>query len=127
MKIKTKDLKEFSLIWAVIFTIIGIIPYFKHTTPQNWAFGVSLIFIMVAFFKPNILESFYKIWTKFGGLMGHYISKVILFVLYFGLFTPISLLLKLLGKDLLDKKIDKDADSYWIERENQPESMKFQF
>jgi hypothetical protein len=48
-------------------------------------------------------------------------------MLYFGFFTPISLVLKLLGKDLLNKKIDKSQESYWVERKTQPQSMKNQF
>ena len=50
-----------------------------------------------------------------------------MFILYFCIFTPVSIFLKILGKDLLDKKIDKSQNSYWIERKKQPESMKNQF
>ncbi len=50
-----------------------------------------------------------------------------MFILYFGIFTPVSLVLKILGKDLLKKKMDKQGSSYWIDRETQPQSMKNQF
>ena len=62
-----------------------------------------------------------------GEFIGGVISKIIMFALYFGVFTPYSIFLKIIGKDLLNKKIDKSRESYWTEREKQPESMKNQF
>jgi len=64
-----------------------------------------------------------KIWLIYGGI----ISKIIMFILYFGLFTPVSIFLKILGKDLLSKKVDKSKYSYWVNRKDQPQSMKNQF
>ena len=127
-KIRKKDLKEFGFIWAGIFFIMGVIPYLKHVKSYNNSlFVVSIIFIVISLYKPNYFESFYKIWIKFGEFIGNYISKIVLFILYFAVFTPISLLLKLLGKDLLNKKIDKNTATYWIDRDEQPQSMKYQF
>jgi len=54
-------------------------------------------------------------------------SKIMMSLLYFAIFTPIASVLRLAGKDLLHKKMDRSAKSYWIEREKQPESMKNQF
>jgi len=125
--VKKHDLKMFALIWAGIFMVIGILPIFKQGDIKIWAIIISLIFATVAFTKPEIFTSFYNIWTKVGEFIGGIISKIVMFILYFGLFTPIAIFLKLLGKDLLNKKIDKTQASYWIDRERQPESMRNQF
>jgi len=125
--VKKHDLKVFALIWAGIFMAAGVLPLFKGGDIRIWAIAVSLLFVTVSIIKPELLTRFYQLWTKFGGFMGSIISKVMMFILYFGLFTPVSFVLKLLGKDLLDKKIDKSQKSYWIERETQPQSMKHQF
>ncbi len=125
--VKKHDLKVFALIWAGIFMAAGLLPLLKDGEIRIWAVAVSLLFVAVSIIKPELLTRFYQLWTKFGGFMGGVISKVIMFILYFGLFTPVSFVLKLLGKDLLDKKIDKSQKSYWIERETQPQSMKHQF
>ena len=125
--VKKHDLKVFALIWAGIFMLIGLLPLLKDGEIRIWAVVVSLLFGTISFIKPGLLIPFYRLWVKFGGFMGSIISKVMMFILYFGLFTPVSFVLKLLGKDLLDKKIDKSQKSYWIERETQPQSMKHQF
>ena len=124
---KKHDLKVFGLIWAGIFIVIGILPFIKHGEIRIWAITVALLFTFAALWKPKLLSRFYVVWMKIGDFIGGIISKIIMFILYFGLFTPVSLFLKLLGKDLLNKKIDKSQDSYWIDREMQPQSMKHQF
>jgi len=125
--VKKYDLKVFAFIWAGIFMLAGLLPLVKEGEIRIWAFIVSLLFVTISFIKPELLTQFYHLWTKLGGFIGGIISKVMLFILYFGVFTPVSFVLKLLGKDLLDKKIERSQKSYWIEREKQPESMKHQF
>lgn len=122
-----KKLKEFSLVWTFIFIVVAIYPLLNAENIRLWSLFISAIFIVIAFFKPSILKSFYKIWIKFGEVIGGIVSKIIMFILYFGLFTPVSIVLKILGKDLLNKKVDKSKNTYWIKRERQPESMKNQF
>jgi len=125
--VKKHDLKMFAIIWSAIFGTIALSPLLKGEDIRVWAIVLAFIFNIIAFTKPQILTQFYKIWIKFGEFMGGIMSKVMMFVLYFGFFTPISLFLKLIGKDLLDKKIDKSVESYYIKRETQPQSMKNQF
>lgn len=70
---------------------------------------------------------FYKTWIKFGDFTSEIIAKIIIAILFYVVFTPVSIILKLLNKDLLNKKIDKNAKTYWIERNIQPLSLKNQF
>ncbi len=124
---KKKDLVTFALIWALIFMVIGLAPAVKQGDIRIWSVVVSVLFAVIAILKPQVLTGFYKVWVRLGGFVGGVFSKVIMFVLYFGFFTPVSLFLKLLGKDLLNKKVDRSQKSYWIERKEQPQSMKNQF
>lgn len=143
MKITKKDLRTFAYIWALIFFVVGIYPLYKSgfsalltidslqaLKPLNirdWSLYVCLAFLIAGTFIPRALSGFYKLWVKFGELMGGIISKIILLILFYGLFTPISIVLKILRKDLLDKKLDKKSQSYWLDRTIQPGSLKKQF
>lgn len=124
---KTKDLKTFALIWSLIFLLVGIYPLFTDNPARVWAMVLMLAFLMIAFINPSLLNSFYKIWVKLGEFIGSIISKVIMIILFYGMFTPIAFILKLLNKDLLKKKLDKNKSSYWIKRETQPGTLKNQF
>lgn len=126
-QIKKSELRNFSLIWSFLFSVYAIYPLSKGEMLHKWVLLVALLFVLVAFIKPTILGGFYRIWVKIGELIGGVISKVIMFILYFIIFTPISFSLKILGKDLLNKRLDKTASTYWIDRDVQPQSMKNQF
>jgi len=126
-KIKHNDLKTFALIWSFIFLVVSLWPLLNNGNIRVWGIVVALIFVTIAFKKPLILSSFYKIWVRFGEVIGGVISKVIMMILFYVMFTPISFVLKLLGKDLLNKKIDKNASTYWVTRETQPGSLKNQY
>ncbi|QOY54260.1 hypothetical protein HUE87_10320 [Candidatus Sulfurimonas marisnigri] len=86
-----------------------------------------IIFVVIAFSKPSILNSFYTIWISVGEFIGSIISRAIMIVIFYGLFTPVSFILRLFGKDLLRRNLDKNSSSYWIDRETQPGSLKNQF
>lgn len=120
-RINLKDLRIFASIWSVIFLVIGV--YFE----RNFFFYISAAFLFVGIVNPTLLNGFYKNWIKLGEFIGGFISKLILLVLFFGLFTPVSAILRILGKDLLLKKVNKSRKSFWIKRERQPESMRKQF
>lgn len=122
-----KELKTFSLIWSFIFIIIAIFPLFNGLSIRLWSIIVAFIFFIITFTKPILLSGFYKVWLKFGEIIGNIISKVIMTILFYGLFTPIALILRLLGKDLLGKKLDKNSSTYWVKRDTQPGSLKNQF
>ena len=143
MQIPKKDLRTFAYIWTFIFFVIGFYPLYqsgfsvlltidslkalKSLNVRGWSLYVSLAFFIVGTILPGVLSGFYKVWVKFGELIGGVISKIILLILFYGLFTPISIVLKILRKDLLHKKLDKKCQSYWINRTMQPGSLKKQF
>ncbi len=126
-QIKKKDLVTFSLIWAFIFFILYVYPAIKNGDIRIWPLVVGFLFLSLSKIKPTVLTVFYILWTKLGVIIGGIVSKLIMLILYFGLLTPISLILKILGKDLLAKKMDRRKSTYWINRETQPQSMKKQF
>lgn len=126
-EVKRKDLVIFGLIWALIFSVIGLYPLMNGENIRSWSISIAVVFIILSIAKPTIMVGFYRVWIKIGEFIGGIISKVIMFILYFGIFTPVALMLRLLGKDLLSKRLDKNSETYWITRETQPQSMKNQF
>lgn len=124
-----KDLKNFGLIWAGIFFLIAVLPLFKGSSPRFWALIVSFIFSTISLSIPEIFDKtkFYQIWIKFGDLVGKINSKIIIAILFYFIFVPIGLILKVFRKDLLAKKLDKSAISYFVDRASESGDMKNQF
>ena len=122
-----KDLVIFELIWAGIFLLIALYPLIHSEDIRPWALIVSLIFLLIAGVTPLLLNGFYKVWVKSAERIGGLISKLVLLLLFFTIFTPVALVLKLLHKDLLHKRQDSNTESYWQIRKQQPGSLKNQF
>ena len=129
MSLTKKSLREFGLIWTIIFIAIGSYPLLYKDPARVWALYTSGFFLLISVLYPSFFKQiyFYQIWIKFGNVLGHINSKIILFILFYGIFTPIGLVLRLFGKDLLSTKFNKKASSYFVDRATQPGDMKNQF
>lgn len=124
--ISTKDLRIFLTIWAGIFVIIALLPLLRAHEPRLWALiSCALSLALLAF--PRIITPIYRFWILIGEAIGFVISHSILAILFFGIFTPVALVFRLIGRDVLHQRPNKDTQSYFIDRTQQPHSMKNQF
>lgn len=122
--VNKKILRTFGFIWALIFFLVS------YSYNMNVIFLlISLVFFFSAVVYPNIYTKIYlfQMWIKFGNLMGKVNSKIIILILFFFIFTPIGIFLRLIKKDLLNKKLEEEKKSYFIARKIQAGSMKDQF
>lgn len=126
-KATKKDLRQFAWIWFGFLTIIGLFPLISGKDPILWVLGLGVLFAAVGLLLPVALTPIHKVWMAFGHYAGLINSKIIMFILFFGIFTPIAMVLRIFGKDLLGKKPAGDGNTYWKSRAHQPSSMKNQF
>ena len=120
-----KDLLTFAIIWSVILLIIAFFPLKDGDEIRLWALILAIAFPPLSFI-PVLFVPVYKLWVKIGGVIGKINSYLILNFLFFLIITPMGLVIRLFGRDLLAKKIDKESDSYWSKHEISG-SMKQQF
>ena len=119
--------KSFGIVFSIVFLIVSLYPLTNFKGISIWALIVSIIFLLLAFLAPKILTLPNKLWFKFGILLGSIIAPIVMAFVYFATVLPIGLIMRLLGKDLLNQKLDKNSKSYWIERKEPIGSMKNQF
>jgi len=119
--------KSFGVVFSIVFLIVALYPLINFESLRIWALVVSIIFILLAFLVPKILVLPNKLWFKFGLLLGSIVAPIVMTLIYFVTVLPTGLIMRLLGKDLLKQKLDKNAKSYWIERKQPMGSMKNQF
>jgi len=119
--------KSFGIVFSIVFSIVALYPLINGDSFRVWALIISVIFLLLAYVAPNILGIPNKLWFKFGILLGSIIAPIVMALVYFLTVLPTGLIMRLLGKDLLKKKLDKNAKSYWIERSEPMGSMKNQF
>ena len=125
-KIVTSSNKSFGIVFSIFFLIISLYPLFKGNELRTWSLIISIIFLILGLLNSKILTPLNKLWFKFGILLGNFISPVVMGVVFFAVVTPTSLIMKVLGKDLLNLK-KNNKKTYWIEKSKIKSSMKQQF
>ena len=119
--------KSFGFVFSVVFLIVALYPLTNSESLRIWALIISIIFFLLAFLAPNILVLPNKLWFKFGLLLGSIVAPIVMAFVYFVTVLPTGLIMRILGKDLLKQKLDKNAKSYWVKRSEPIGSMKNQF
>ena len=109
--------RNFGIVFAVVFAIIGLGPLYHGGAVLWWAITISAVFLVCAFVTPRLLRPLNHLWFKFGLLLHHIVNPIVMGGLYFCAIVPMGLLVRALGKDLLHLKFDKAAASYWIPRD----------
>jgi len=125
-KIKIGSNRSFGIVFFVVFLIISIWPLLDEKELRYWSLIVSIIFLILGILKSNILTPLNKAWFKFGILLGNIISPIIMALIFFLVVTPISFIMRIFGKDILNLKKNNNS-SYWIKKDKQSVSMRKQF
>jgi len=124
--IKIGSNRSFGIVFFVVFLIISIYPIFKDENIRTWSLIVAIIFLVLGLFNSKILSPLNTAWFKFGLILGKIISPIVMGIVFFIVVTPISFIMKALGKDILNLKYNKNK-SYWIEKNGPKSKMKNQF
>ncbi len=126
-KIKMGSERGFGLVFFCFFLIVAAWPLLSGVSPRLWALAVALIFLGLALVRPAVLTPLNKIWFQFGLLLGKIVTPIVMLLVFFLTVLPTGIIMRLLGKDLLNRKIDRSAPSYWVKREDPVGSMRNQF
>ena len=124
--VKISSNRSFGIVFFVVFLLIALYPLTYGGEIRIWSLITSLIFLILGLLNSKILTPLNKIWFKFGVFLGKIVSPLIMGIIFFLVVTPIGFIMRLLGKDLLNLKYNKNK-SYWIEKNGPKSKMKNQF
>lgn len=125
--VKLGSERRFGQVFAVVFALIGAVTWWRHHAYWPAWLSAAAVILAVAYLVPSLLYWPNRIWLQFGLLLNKIIQPVVMALLFFIAVTPIALIMRLRGADLLRLKISKSAKTYWIERNRPPNSMSKQF
>src|SRR5438093_10025463 len=129
-EIQPSSERSFGVVFGVVFLGYGVWPLLHNANPRWWSFVVGGTFLLLALLFPQTLSLLNRLWLKVGRLLHSVMTTVVTALLFYTSVTPMGLLLRLYGKDLLRLRRDPNARSYWIERlppGPTPETMRNQF
>ncbi len=120
---ESKDLRKFSITVGIAFVLLWavfayVIPYFfgrGGDLPILWQIGVGLA--VVGTLAPPVVKPLFFAWMTMALMLGWFMTRVLLTIFFFVVLTPVALIFRIIGRDALHRKLDRDADSYWIPKE----------
>lgn len=116
---------KFGYFFTFIFFIASMYFFFKEINITFYALGTcSIVLLLVTFFKAEILRPLNKLWMGFGLVLGTIISPIVMGAIFFIIFTPIGILMRLFGRDELLLQF-KTKPSYWNKRHEDIHSNSF--
>ena len=123
-KSEKSDLRNFGITVGIILLIISGFLFWKEKESFQifLAIGITLFFTAIAI--PFVLKPVYWIWMIFAIILGWFMTRLILSLLFYIILTPIGLTLRLFGKQFLELRWDKSKNSYWNCRTNEHQKRK---
>jgi hypothetical protein len=122
--------RSFGFTFVILFAFFGLWPLMRGRPVRGWALVVAGAFFLAALALPRVLAPLSRLWLRFGLLLHAITSPVTMGFVFYTTVTPIGLVRRLLGKDPLRLRFDRDTVTYWIERHPPgpaPDTMTRQF
>jgi predicted membrane metal-binding protein len=113
---KTGSNRSFGFVIGGVFVLIALWPLVHGEPPRYWALAPAVPLIVLAAFRPDMLQRPNELWAKFGLLLGRIVSPIVMGVIFYLWITPFALVMRLFKKRLLALEFERDAASYWIVR-----------
>lgn len=127
IKVKPGSARSFGYTFAVVFALLGLHRLLLHEDILVWSLVVSAFFLLTTWLRPSLLSKPNYWWFRFGLLLGSVIAPIVMSLVFLTTIVPIGVIMRILRKDRLMTKFDKNKKSYWIDRDIPLQPMKRQF
>lgn len=127
--IQVKELRKFGLLVGGVFAFIGVWPLvWRGDSLRLWAVGLGAILMIAGLAVPSLLGPLFKAWMKVGHVLGWINTRIILSIIFFGIITPMGVVMRAFGWDAMRRGLDKEATTYRVTRAaRSPQHMTRQF
>ena len=110
-----KDLRSFGLIVGSGFALIGLWPLVRHGLPVRvWALGIAVPLVLAALLFPRVLRYPYRGWMFIGHCLGWLNIRILMTLMFYGVFTPAAFFMRAIGRDALTRRLDPAAKTYRV-------------
>jgi hypothetical protein len=123
IEVTKRTLRQFGLMVGGVFLLIGLWPFVWRQEPVRlWAVVPGSLLAVAGLVVPTVLKQVYQGWMWVGHIMGWVNTRIILGVLFYGVVTPMGMVMKLTGRDPMRREFEPDALTYRVVRQPRPAS-----
>ncbi len=126
-KIKISSNRSFGIVFFIFFLIISMYPLLNNSDIRLGYFFLAILFLILGILNSKLLSPLNQLWFKFGILLGKVMSPLVMALIFFFVVTPTAIIMRIIGKDLLNLKFNNKIMSYWINKTDTNDDMKNQF
>ncbi len=121
-----RSLRKFAAVISSALLIIGALVFFCGSVPERsyWLAGIAIILLLMGLPFPQLIRPLHTFWMGLALFIGYFMSRLLLSLLFFIVISPISIIMRVLRKDILKQKIDKSKNSYWIKKDIKERTVK---
>lgn len=108
-----KTLKRFGLTMSVLLLIVAALLFFRQRQVYLLFYVTALLFLISGLLAPDKLKSVYILWMRFAYGLSWVNTRIVLTLVFFIIFTPLGLIMRLFRRDPLERKLNRQEGSYW--------------
>ena len=109
--------RSFGWLFTAVFTLAGAYSLWREGMFYPWFFGIAGMTAAVTMIGPQWLAPLNRAWMKLGESLHRVVSPLVLGIVFYGLFTPIGFVMRLAGRDIMKRRFEPVATTYWVERD----------
>lgn len=109
--------RSFGFTFVVVFLLLAAWQAWAGRSVFAGVFaGFGALTLVVTLIRASLLAPLNRLWMKFGALLHAIVNPIVLGGMYYCLIAPIGIGMRLFGRDPLNRRLDRDARTYWIDR-----------
>ena len=109
--------RNFGVTFGCVFAALALWAAWKHKAhAAGIVGGLSVLFFALGVFMPRVLHPLNLAWARLGWLLGMIVSPIVMGAIFFLVLTPVALVMRARGRDVLQRRFDPQRRSYWLER-----------
>ena len=109
--------RSFGTVFVCFFAILAAYAGWKGFAWYIWAATGALLVLVITLAWPNLLAPFNRAWMQLASILHRIVSPLVLGLIYYGIFMPVGLAMRLAGRDALKRNFDAGLKTYWVERQ----------
>jgi membrane-bound ClpP family serine protease len=119
IKSTKKELSKFGYTIGIALLILGLVLYYYEKPSFPYIAGSGILFSLAGLISPILLKPVHKIWMGLAVILGFIMTRVILSLLFYFVFTPMRFFARVFRKNFIDLRIEKKTDTFWNKRESE--------
>lgn len=109
--------RSFGWTFTAVFVLAGAYGLWNGASGLRWLLALAALMALITATRDAWLTPLNRGWMKLGELLGRIVSPVVLGVIFFGVFTPVAMVMRAFGRDALARRWEPAARTYWVKRE----------